>query len=102
MDGAVRIGKVQNVDIEKRQVRVFFGDVNIMSGWLKVIQSPPFIPAINVEQRTEKELGGSGDAAFAEHSHAVIIKPWLPKIGDNVLCLYTPGFNADGYVLGAI
>lgn len=98
----LRIGKVTSIDVQNRTVRVLFPDVNIVSGWLKVIKSPPFIPKKGTEQCTEKESGGSGESAFSSHSHKVKISPWIPDIGDTVLCIYNSGFNDDGYVLGAL
>lgn len=65
-------------------------------------EKPPFIPAGKVPQRTETESGGSGDAAFAAHSHAVVITPWLPSPGDFVLCIYIPTDDGDGFVIGGI
>lgn len=91
-----------SIDVQNRTVRVLFPDVNIVSGWLKVIKSPPFIPKKGTEQCTEKESGGNGESAFSSHSHKVTISPWLPGIGDTVLCIYNSGFNDDGYVLGAL
>lgn len=64
--------------------------------------TPPFIPDYNVPQRTEFESGGSGDASFASHKHDLIIKPWMPKVNDQVLVLYLPVFNGDGFILGGI
>lgn len=101
-EGIVRKGKVSYVDVNKREVRVFFPEDNLMSGWLKVLRNPPFIPARGSAQKTEKAYGGAGDASFAEHSHNVTIAPWLPDIDDIVVCIYEPGFNGDGYVLGAL
>ena len=72
----IRIGKV--TDIDGRSVRVHFPDADIVSGWLKVVSSAP-----NVE----------GDAA---------VTPWMPSIGDNVLCVFGEGFNPDGYVIGGL
>ena len=46
--------------------------------------------------------GGSGDASFASHKHDLIIKPWMPKVNDQVLVLYLPVFNGDGFILGGI
>lgn len=96
MDDILRIGMVQSVDKEKRTVRVFFSDVNMMSGELKVLKSPPFIgikdPPLDVDKTKEK----------LSHYHELEIFPWLPKVGDTVLCIYNPGFNEDGFVLGAI
>ena len=57
---------------------------------------------MNARQRTEAESGGSGDAAFAGHSHAVKISPWLPSPGDYVLCIYLPTEDGDGFVIGGI
>lgn len=30
------------------------------------------------------------------------IKPWMPKVNDQVLVLYLPVFNGDGFILGGI
>ena len=65
----VRIGFVTDTDATNRNVRVFFPDAEIASGWLRVLNR--------------------GD-------------DWMPEVNDNVLCLYGKGFNADGFVLGAI
>lgn len=96
MDDILRIGKVSAVDYGKRLVRVQFADVGITSGWLKVLKSSPFIgndePPKDV-WKTEKESG---------HFHKLTIVPWFPAVGDNVLCLYNPGFNEDGYVIGGL
>jgi hypothetical protein len=98
----VRTGEVSAIDDEKRLVRVIFHDRDDMvSGWLTVIQSPPFIPAKDITQETQPRGGGSGDAAYESHTHEVIIKPWMPKMNDKVLCLYLAMFNGGGFVLGA-
>ena len=89
----LRIGKVSDANEEKRTVRVFFEDVGIMSGWLKVLKNSPFIPAKNEPQKTEMA---------SLHEHEIKISPWFPDIGEKVLCIYDSGFNADGYVLGGI
>lgn len=102
LNSIVRVGTVNDVKKPERMVRVRFPDVNIISGWLKVIKSPPFIPQKDSLQRTEYAEGGSGDAAFDKHYHEVIIEPWFPDIGDNVLCLFYPTFNGDGFVLGGL
>lgn len=72
----VRTGIVSSVNAGNRTARVTFSDKGespIVSGELKVLKNAPFIPAQNAPQRTETESGGSGDAAFAGHSHAVKI-----------------------------
>lgn len=103
MEGLIRVGKVSDANYGERTVRVHFPDVDIVSGWLLVLKSPPFIPERHQTQRTEY-TGKPGEEAeaFEAHSHNVIIKPWFPEIGDNVLCIFDHGFNADGYVLGGL
>lgn len=89
----IRIGKVNDVKDEERTARVFFEDTKVMSGWLKVIASPPFIPGKDVPQETESADG---------HRHSLVIKPWMPSVGDKVLCIFLPCFDGDGYILGGI
>lgn len=36
------------------------------------------------------------------HRQTVTVYPWLPYIGQLVLCIYLPVFNGDGFVLGGI
>ncbi len=101
----VRTGRVSSVNAGNRTARVTFEDKGqspLVSGELKVIKNPPFIPAKGAAQRTESESGGSGEAAFAAHSHAVKIATWLPSPGDYVLCLYIPTDDGDGFVIGGI
>ena len=102
MTRSVQLGIVTDVDNTKRMARVKFPDTDITSGWLYVVQNQPFIPDYDVPQRTEYESGGGGDAAFASHKHDLIIKPWMPKINETVLCIYLPVFNSDGFVLGKV
>lgn len=101
----VRLGSVTAIDIPKRLARVKFHDTGITSGWLPVLDNRPFIPdyeQLGVSQRTEFEAGGSGDPAFASHKHDLIIKPWMPFVGDQVLALYLPVQDADGFILGRV
>lgn len=95
MEG-VRIGTVTDVDARGMQVRVHFPDVDIVSGWLKVLKRNPLISA------TGTTSGGSDEDSFASHSHSVNLGHWMPSIGDAVLCLYMSGFNADGIVIGGL
>lgn len=97
MNDVFRIGKVHDVNATNREVRVYYEDTQMMSGWLKVLKNPPIIP----QKRTGLSSGGAFEFAFAEHSHEVEVKPWLPDVGDVVLCGYSSVFNGDGYVLGA-
>lgn len=102
VEGLVRVGTVTDVNNKKRIARVKFQSEDFTSGWLQVLNTRDFIPDYDVDQRTEYEAGGSGAAAFERHKHDLIIKPYMPKINDTVLCLYLPCFNADGVVLGGL
>ena len=88
MGDVIRIGKVFATDLSNRSVRVQFADVGITSGWLKVIKTMPS----NI-YRTE---------VSEEHSHGINPAPWFPSVDDIVVCLYNPGFNEDGYVIGGL
>ncbi len=102
LSGLVRIGTVTDVDNGRRLARVKFEDTGMTSGWLAVLKNQPFIPDYDVPQRTEFESGGRGAAAFENHKHDLVIKPWMPKVNDTVVALYLPVFNADGFVIGGI
>lgn len=100
--GLVRLGTVTAVDSDKRLARVKFQDTEFTSAWLPVLASPPSIPGDSTEQRTEYEVGGEGETAFESHKHDLVIKPWMPMVNDQVLTLYLPVFNADGFILGEV
>lgn len=103
LDRLVQVGNVTDVDRANRRARVKFNLTGITSDWLQVVINQPFIPDYDTKpQRTEFTGGGSGDAAFENHKHDLIIKPWLPKVNDTVLVLYLPVKNGDGYILGGI
>jgi len=100
--GLIRKGTVTDVDNDKHLARVKFQGEGFTSGWLHVLDNRPYIPDYDVPQRTEYEAGGNGDYAYANHKHDLIIKQWMPKINDNVVCIYLPIFNSDGFVIGGI
>lgn len=100
--GMVRIGTVSDVKNDEHKCRVIFKDSGMTSAWLYVVTNQPFIPDYDAPQVTEYRGGGAGMAAFESHNHDLIIKPWMPKVGQTVLCLYMPVFNADGFVLGGV
>ena len=102
VEDIVREGKVTAVNNDKRIAKVWFDAMGIESGWLPVLINRDYIPDYDVPQRTEYESGGSGDAAFENHKHDLIIKPWMPKVNDKVLVLYFPVFNGDGVILGGV
>lgn len=76
----VRVGIVTDVDRDKRLVRVRFPNINMTSGWLYILKSPPEVHMV----------------------FEATVEPWLPSVNDKVLCIYLPVFNGDGFVLGAI
>lgn len=100
----VRTGWVSSVNTADRTARVTFQDKGdtFVSGPLKVLKNPPFIPTDGGPQQTEAKGGGSGEASFESHAHAVKISPWVPAAGDFVLCIYLPNGDGDGFVIGGI
>lgn len=98
----VRIGTVTVADPVKRVARVKFEDTGQTSGLLYVLANRSYVPDYDVPQRTEFEAGGSGDPAFENHKHDLIIKPWMPKVNAVVLTLYLPVLDGDGFILGEI
>ena len=105
LSGLIRVGKVMDVNNEKRIVRVMFNDPNFNSDWLPVLDNRDYIPGYDSEQQTELQSGGSGAAAFASHRHGLTIKPFMPKVNEQVLCIYTPLNDisrSDGFVPGRI
>jgi hypothetical protein len=100
----IRAGTVSTVNAAERTATVFFEDTeNLVSAPLKILKNGPFIPAKDITQETQPRGGGPpGDSAFAEHTHEVIIKPWLPDVGDFVLCVFPANGGGDGYVVGGI
>jgi len=108
LNNLVRIGTVSSINAANRTARVEFSDKQdvdgtpLISGALKVIQSPPFIPSAGATQETQPRGGGSGTTAFETHTHGLTIRPWLPSIGQLVVCLYLPNGESDGFILGGI
>lgn len=104
LENIIRTGWVSSVDIPERTARVIFRDKGdeFVSGPLKVLKNPPWIPEYYAPYRTEYESGGSGDAAFERHKHDLSIKPWLPSTGEFVLCVLLPNGDGDGFVIGGI
>lgn len=104
----IRAGTVSSVDAANRTARVKFADKQTANGEpfisapLKVIQNPPFIPGKDVTQETELKGGGSGMSAYEEHKHELIIRPWLPSVGQFVLCVFLPNGEGDGFVIGGV
>jgi len=73
MKDLIRIGTASSVDAENLTARVHFADAGMVSGSLKITQALP------------------EDA-----------EPWLPGVGDLVLCLFPKNGGGDGFVVGRI
>ena len=108
LDGLVRVGTVTDRQMDKRLVRVWFEDDAMSSGWLPVIISQDVTPDYEyddpqwTELETEWKGSRSGEKDYVDHKHKIIRKPYMPKVGDQVLAVYLPVFNADGFVIGGI
>ena len=108
LGGLVRIGTVTDRRMEERRVRVWFEDAGMSSGWLPVIISQDVTPEHDyddpqwTEFETEWREPRAGEKEYADHKHKIVRKPYMPKVGDEVLAVYLPVFNADGFVIGGI
>jgi len=108
LNGLVRIGTVTDRRMDKRLVRVWFEDDAMSSGWLPVLISQDVIPDYEydspqwTEFETEDKTPQAGETKYVPHRHRIILKPYMPKVGDEVLAVYLPVFNADGFVIGGI
>ena len=108
----IKLGIVTNVDEGKRLARVKFPGMGLQdtSGWLPVLINRDRIGSDVKEWNetqwtefdTEDKGARAGDPDSVEHKHKLVIKPYMPKVGDQVLAIYIPIFNADGFILGGI
>lgn len=104
----VRVGIVTAVDNEKRLAKVYFQDMKLPSDWIPVlinrdvINDYPYDETQWTEFETESLGARVGDQDYVDHRHKLIILPWMPKVNDQVLCLYEPVRDGRGYVLGGI
>lgn len=108
--GLIRLGTVMDRNKDKRLVRVWFEDDKMSSGWLPVLINRDRIGS-EVEEwdetqwtefDTEDKVPQAGETRYVPHKHKLVIKPYFPKVGDQVLAVYFPVFNADGFVIGGI
>ena len=88
LENIVRVGTVSAVDAVKRKARVKYDDMEIVSGWLFIVQHPA--TEIHVEPDPDHDHPGTH------------LTYWMPKIDDRVLVLYLPVFNGDGFILGGL
>lgn len=104
----VRVGIVTAADEDKRLAQVYFQDTNLPSGWIPVlinrdvIHYYPYDVPQWTEFETEDKVPQAGETRYVPHRHKVIIKPWMPKVNDQVVVLYEPIRDGRGFVLGGI
>lgn len=125
----IKIGKVSSVDVKKRTARVIFEDKeDMVSAELKVLINHPLIKIVKKDNGAEWGGGGAynsaprnlGDDSYKKtlpdtvdlskviiyqgepHTHDlhVEIHPWLPYVGQFVLCAFPSIGAGDGFILG--
>ena len=78
----VRIGQVSKVNSGNMTARVKIPDQGIVTGDLRIVKRTP-----TVECKTGCDIK---------------IKPWIPTVGQWVLCIFKPDGEGDGFVIGGI
>lgn len=124
----IKIGKVSSVDVKKRTARVVFEDKeDMVSAELKVLINHPLIKIVKKDNGAEWSGGAYnsaprnlGDDSYKKtlpdtvdlskviiyqgepHTHDlhVEIHPWLPYVGQFVLCAFPSIGAGDGFILG--
>ena len=125
----IKIGKVSSVDVKKRTARVIFEDKeDMVSAELKVLINHPLIKIVKKDNGAEWGGGGAYNSAQRNlggdsykktlpdtvdlskviiyqgepHTHDlhVEIHPWLPYVGQFVLCAFPSIGAGDGFILG--
>ena len=108
----VQIGRVSAVDNGKKMVRVIFTKSGMTSGWLKVLQRSGGNMTLADDgghthgiSLTDTYTGGGSATieVIPDHSHpGSKTTAWMPKVNDQVVVLYLPIADGDGFVLGGI
>ncbi len=106
----VQVGFVSAINAEKRMARVQFPDTGITSGWLYVLQHSGMGTSIvpdgghthNITVNDTYTGGGSATIkAIPNHDHlGSVTTVWMPKINEQVVVLYLPVKDGDGFILG--
>ena len=111
LSGLVRVGTVTDRQMDKRLARVWFPDLGMSSDWLPVLISqdvtPDDLPREYddpqwTEFDTEDEIPQAGETRYVRLKHRILRKAWMPKVGDEVLTVYLPVLDADGFIVGGI
>jgi hypothetical protein len=78
----VRVGQVSRVDAGNMTARVKIPDQGIVTGDLKIIKNPPTVTC--------------------KSGCEIKVSPWVPVVGQWVLCIFKPDGEGDGFILGGI
>lgn len=104
----IRVGIVMNTNPDKRLATVKFPDLGYTSDWLPVVISQDVFPDHKytdpqwTDFESEDEEQQAGVTAYVRHRHKLIVKPYMPIVGDQVLALYQPIRDGQGFILGGI
>lgn len=109
----VQIGIVTAVDSAEHRCRVKFPDTGLTSDWLRVLRQTPGVSVNDggAHSHTGSASVGGGDHSHSAsvtinnaeaHGHGVSVSAWMPKVNDNVVVIYIPVFNSDGFVIGVV
>ena len=88
----VQVGKVSSVNTANGSARVTFADIKDAAGK----------PYISAPLKVIKQIPKVTSDSDADESAEFKVEPWLPEVGELVLCLYLPHGEGDGFVLGGI
>ena len=78
------------------------------SDWLPVLISQDTTPDYKytdpqwTDFDTEDKEPQAGETRYVPHKHKIIRKPYMPVVGDQVLCIYEPVRNGRGFMMGGI
>lgn len=98
----VHNGFVTDTDVGRRMVRVKFPELDETSGWLPVLQRVgTSISTTENGSHTHDVPDGTASESGA-HTHTGATGYWMPNVNDQVLVLYLPILDADGFVIGGI
>lgn len=97
----VRVGVISSVNTHDLTARVYFEDVGMVSDWLPVLQHSGAAVSVKAAGHHTHDASVSIIAGGA-HTHDAGLGAWMPDVGVQVVCLYLPLFNSDGFILGAI
>lgn len=101
LDGLVRVGTVSDRNASAHKVRVYFPDLDLTSDWLFCLQRQNGVSVSGAPSHTH-QIDGETTSEEGAHSHTASNDAWTPAINEQVLCLFLPVQDSDGFVLGGI